>query len=321
MPPPKKRNSLCCVYHCLCYQRKIKSPIEDLKIIHLSTLSMNDFSNQRIDLHSHTNCSDGALTPQELINRASNMQIDVLAITDHDTVAALDIAERYIVEQNVPIQLIRGIEISTAWHGFEIHVVGLNIDPNTLALRTLIDSQQQTREQRAIQMGEKLTKCGFDGIYQQAKKLASKGTITRAHFAKALLQQGHVNNLQAAFDKYIGKGQRAFVRANWCSIEQAVDTIHQAGGSAVLAHPIRYDLSGKWLRRLIVNFAAAGGDALEVVLPQMHNEQRKLMLNYCTEYSLYASLGSDFHYPSRWSDLGKNLQLPEQATPVWQLWQ
>jgi 3',5'-nucleoside bisphosphate phosphatase len=286
----------------------------------LSTLSFDDFSTKRVDLHCHTNCSDGGLTPQELINRATNLQIDVLAITDHDTINALDIAQRYIVEQNVPIRLISGIEISTTWHGFEIHVVGLNLDATAPALTDLTVSQQQAREQRALQIGEKLAKCGFDDIYQQAKASAGAGSITRAHFAKVLLQQGHVSTMQKAFDKYLGKGQRAFVKPNWCTIEQAIAAIHQAGGSAVLAHPIRYDLSGKWLRRLIVDFKQAGGDALEVVLPQMANEQRKLMLNYCSEYDLHASLGSDFHYPNKWSDLGKNLKLPEQAKPVWQLW-
>ena len=96
----------------------------------MSTVESHDFSNLRVDLHSHTNCSDGGLSPQALIDRAVNFQIDVLAITDHDTVAGLDIAKDYILEKNVPLKLIEGIEISTLWHGFEIHIVGLNIDKN-----------------------------------------------------------------------------------------------------------------------------------------------------------------------------------------------
>jgi predicted metal-dependent phosphoesterase TrpH len=274
----------------------------------------------RIDLHSHTRCSDGGLTPEALIDRAVNFQIDILAITDHDTVAALDIAKDYIVEKNIPLKLVNGIEISTAWHGYEIHIVGLNIDQKNPALTALIAEQQLARENRATSMGEKLTKCGFDNIYQQAKALAGDGSITRAHFAKVLLQQGHVDNLQKAFDKYIGKGQRAFVKPQWCSIEQAIAAIHAAGGSAVMAHPVRYDMSTKWLRRLVVQFKEDGGDGLEIVLPQMGNEQRKLMLSFCLEYDLHASMGSDFHYPSKWSDLGRNLRMPEEAKPIWELW-
>lgn len=283
------------------------------------------FAHKRIDLHSHTNCSDGALSPQTLIDRAVNYQLDVLAITDHDTIAALDIAQKHIEEKNIPLKLINGIEISTAWQGFEIHIVGLNIDTHSVQLHRLITQQQEARELRATTMGEKLAKCGFPNIYADAKAIAGEGSITRAHFAKVLHQQGHVSTMQQAFDKYIGKkgskGQRAYVKPNWCSIEEAVDVIHRAGGSAVMAHPIRYDLSAKWLRRLIVNFAEAQGDALEIVLPQMNNEQRLKMLSYCQEYNLLASMGSDFHYPSRWSDLGRNLSMPVGAKPVWAQWQ
>jgi len=287
----------------------------------MSTADSRDFSTLRVDLHSHTKCSDGGLTPIELINRAVNFQIDVLAITDHDTVAALDIANQYIKQEKLSLTLIDGIEISTTWQGFEIHIVGLNIDKNHPALTKLVETQQMAREQRALSIGEKLEKCGVKDIYQQAKVRAGDGSITRAHFAKVMFENGYVSTMQKAFDKYIGKGNRAYVKPNWCTIEQAVDIIHQAGGCAVMAHPIRYDLSAKWLRRLIVDFKSVNGDALETVLPQMNNEQRQRMLNYCLEYDLHASLGSDFHYPSKWSDLGRNLTLPEKSNPVWQLWQ
>ena len=280
-----------------------------------------DLSNLRVDLHSHTDCSDGALSPEELVARASNFQLDVLAITDHDTVNGLERAKQAISEQNIPLTLIDGIEISTQWQGFEIHIVGLDIDVEHADLQVLISQQQQRREARAISMGEKLAKCGFDDVYNDAKALAGEGSITRAHFARVLLQRGVVSKMQSAFDKYIGKGKRAYVNPNWCNIEDAVAVIHAAGGVAVMAHPIRYDLSTKWLRRLIVDFKTAQGDGLEVVLPQMNNEQRKLMLSFCLEYDLHASMGSDFHQPSRWSDLGRNLVMPEQVKPIWQLWQ
>jgi len=282
------------------------------------------FAHKRIDLHSHTKCSDGGLTPETLVDRAVNYQIDVLAITDHDTVAGFDIAQKHITDKKLPLTLISGIEISTAWQGFEIHIVGLNIDTNNTDLQHLISQQQKAREDRALAMGDKLIKCGFDNIYHDAKALAGDGSITRAHFAKVLYQQGHVSTMQQAFDKYIGKkgskGQRAYVKPNWCTIEEAVDVIHSAGGSAVMAHPIRYDLTSKWLRRLIVQFSEAKGDGLEVVLPQMNADQRQKMLNYCLEYNLHASMGSDFHYPNKWSDLGRNLTMPVGAKPIWAQW-
>ncbi|MDP7592989.1 MAG: PHP domain-containing protein [Litorilituus sp.] len=283
------------------------------------------FAHGRVDLHCHSHCSDGSLSPQTLIDRALNYQIAVLAITDHDTVAGYNIAQDYLVEKNMPIKLISGIEISTSWQGFEIHIVGLNLNVNHVALQQLIKDQQQAREERALAMGEKLAKCGFPTVYEEAKKIAGKGSITRAHFAKILFQQGHVGTLQKAFDQYLGKKgrntQRAYVKPNWCSVEQAVEVIHLAGGSAVMAHPIRYDLSAKWLRRLIVYFKESQGDALEVILPQMNPQQRQIMLNYCLEYNLHASTGSDFHHPNKWSDLGRNLILPDGAIPVWAQWE
>lgn len=296
--------------------------IEDPNSALMSTLTIDQFCNShRIDLHTHTTCSDGKLCPKTLVDRATNFQLDVLAITDHDTISGLSIANEYILEKNIPLTLIKGIEISTRWHGFDIHVVGLNIDDQSPELLTLISAQQAAREERAANMGEKLAKAGFSGIYQEAKKLAGAGTITRSHFAQVLFNRGEISNLQAAFDKYIGKGKRAFVKPQWCEIKEAIDVIHQAGGSAVLAHPIRYDLSAKWRRRLVEEFKEAGGDALEIVLPQMSPDHRKQMLKYCQEYDLHASLGSDFHSPSKWSDLGKNLHLPDDAEPVWALWQ
>lgn len=289
-------------------------------------IEKNDgFSHGRIDLHCHTKCSDGSLSPQSLIDRAVNYQIDVLAITDHDTIEGFDIAQNYILEKNIPIKLISGIEISTSWQGFEIHIVGLNFDVNNPKLQQLISNQQQAREQRATVIGEKLAKCGFENAYDDAKELAGNGSITRAHFAKVLYQQGHVSTMQKAFDQYLGKkgrnAQKAYVKPQWCSIEEAVDIIHAAGGSAIMAHPIRYDLSSKWLRRLIVYFKESQGDGLEVVLPQMNPQQRQIMLNYCLEYNLHASTGSDFHHPNKWSDLGRNLILPDGANPVWNLWE
>jgi len=282
------------------------------------------FSHGRIDLHSHTHCSDGGLSPQTLVDRAVNYQISVLAITDHDTVEGFNIAQNYIMEKKIPLKLISGIEISTAWQGFEIHIVGLNFDENNFQLQQLIDSQQAAREQRAITIGEKLAKCGFPDAYHDAKKLAGNGTITRAHFAKVLYLQGHVSTMQKAFDQYLGKKgrntQQAYVKPFWCSIEHAVEVIHAAGGSAVMAHPIRYDLSSKWLRRLIVHFKESHGDGLEVVLPQMNPQQRQIMLNYCLEYDLHASAGSDFHHPNKWSDLGRNLILPDGSKPIWAMW-
>lgn len=274
----------------------------------------------RVDFHCHTTCSDGHLSPKEIIDRATNYQIDQIAITDHDTVNAISLAQDYIEQQQFNIRLVSGIEFSTLWQNFEIHVLGLNIDCNNPELLALIAKQQEGREQRAILMAEKLTKAGFENCYQDAKDLAQGGSITRAHFARVLFNRGVVSTLQKAFDKYIGKGNRAYVKPLWCSLEEAIEVINKAGGRSVIAHPKKYDLSAKWLRRLIVDFKDANGNGMEVVSGQRNDQQRDFLIELCHEYQLEASVGSDFHFPNRWSDLGKHLALPENTPVVWQHW-
>ena len=197
------------------------------------------------DLHSHTTCSDGVLTPQELMTRAELRQIDALAITDHDTTEALQQAKDFIEEKNYKIKLINGIEISTKWHGFEIHIVGLCIDDDDSAFSDCMAIQRNHRELRAKSISEKLEKRGITDIYEEAKTLAGSEIISRTHFAKILVQRGIVSSFDAAFKKYLGKGKSAYVSPNWMDIDSAVKIIDRAGGISVLAHPIRYDLSNK----------------------------------------------------------------------------
>lgn len=283
-------------------------------------ITVNNDKLLHVDFHSHTTCSDGHLTPQELIDRACNYQIEQFAITDHDTVDAFAIAQQHIEENSLPIRLISGIEISTLWQNFEIHIVGLNVDVKHPALLDLIERQQYSREARALLLAEKLAKVGFDDCYQDAKDLAGDGTITRAHFARVLHNRGAVSTLQKAFDKYIGKGNRAYVKPMWCSIADAVEVIQKSGGHSVIAHPMKYGLSTKWLRRLFVDFKSANGDGVEVASPQMNQQQRDLLALLCKEYQLDGSVGSDFHFPSRWSDLGKNLKISDEIPVIWRHW-
>ena len=123
--------------------------------------------------------------------------------------------------------------------------------------------------------------------------------------------------MQQVFKKYLTRNNPGYVPPNWCSINEAVDAIHQAGGVAVLAHPGRYNLTAKWLKRLIGAFADAGGNAMEVALPQQGQQERRNLADYAIQYNLLASQGSDFHYPSPWTELGRNLWLPSGVEPVW----
>ncbi|MCG6200314.1 RNase RNM [Psychromonas antarctica] len=273
-----------------------------------------------IDLHSHTKASDGQLTANELVIRAANRQVDMLAITDHDSIDGLAPAQQTITDNNLKLTLINGIEITTNWLNHEIHLVGVNIDPHHPVLTDLIVAQKEKRENRAIEMGLRLEKAKIPGVYEAAKELAGDGAITRAHFARHLVEIGVAPTFQKVFDKYLSRGNTAYVPHHWVELEEAIDVIHQAGGQAILAHPNHYDLSNKWMRRLFTEFKEFNGDAMEVAMGQQSPQMRLQLAMWSEEYGLLASQGSDFHFVGRWRDLGKALHLPDIAKPIWSDW-
>ncbi|MBE2894153.1 RNase RNM [Spirabiliibacterium falconis] len=272
------------------------------------------FSQHHYDLHCHSNASDGVLTPSDIVARAATQGVKVLALCDHDTTRG--VAEAQCAAKKHNITLVSGVELSTLWQNRGIHIVGLNFDPAHSAMTALLAQQAQLREQRAIQIGEKLVKCGLPDAYESAKRLAG-GEVTRAHYARLLVQAGKVKNEAQAFKRYLGQGKSAYVSANWCDIPHAIDIIHQAGGLAVCAHPLRYPMTRKWLLRLLNEFKAAGGDAVEVAHSGQSPDQRHNLAQITRELGLLASAGSDFHFPCGWVELGKNLWLPESVTPIW----
>ena len=274
----------------------------------------------KIDLHSHTHYSDGHLSPKELIDRAHNMQVDVLAITDHDTIDGIAEALAYQAGQKRKLQILPGVEISTSWHNFDIHILGLHVDQHNEVFLQRLAEQSAERDRRAQQISDKLAKVGINNVFADAKALAGVGQVTRAHFARVLLARQLVNDMEAAFKKYLGKGKKAHVSPQWISIDEAISWIHDAGGKAVLAHPGHYDLSTKWLKRLVAEFSLGGGDGMEVIHSHLSPDKKKLLADLASQHQLMASSGSDFHYPNRWTELGKNLTLPTQLVPIWRDW-
>ncbi|HHF2919040.1 PHP domain-containing protein [Vibrio sp. VGrn 2] len=274
----------------------------------------------RIDLHSHTTASDGRLEPKDLVERALSFDIEVLAITDHDTVDGLVLAKQHVQDNNLPIKIINGIEISTVWQNKDIHVVGLNIDPENEQLSALIEQQKQHRITRSELIAERLQKATREGVLEEVRQIAGDAPVTRAHFAKWLVDNGYAKTMQMVFKKYLTRNNPGYVPPNWCSMKDAVDAIHAAGGLAVLAHPGRYKLTAKWIKRLLAAFVEANGDAMEVAQPQQAQQERRNLADYAIQYKLLASQGSDFHYPSPWMELGRNLWLPAGVEPVWKDW-
>lgn len=145
--------------------------------------------------------------------------------------------------------------------------------------------------------------------------------MTRGHFARFLVEAGYANNIADVFKKYLARGKTGYVPPQWCTIKQAIDVIHHSGGKAVIAHPGRYDLSAKWLKRLLAHFSEQGGDAMEVAQCQQAPHERAQLAAYAVQYGLLASQGSDFHQPCPWIELGRKLWLPAGVEGIWRSWE
>ena len=271
----------------------------------------------KVDLHSHTTCSDGQLTPAELIERATARNISLFAITDHDTVEACTIAAQYITDNQLDIRLVSGVEISSAWENKEIHIVGLNLDCEASELTTLLSGQAERRAERAQRMSDKLERVGLKQGFDKLAAGMNPGAITRTHFARLMVDEGLVPSMNKAFDKFLAKGNIGFVRTEWPDYQSVIATIHQAGGKAVLAHPAKYKMGNKHLRRLLADFKQAGGDAMEIANSQQSPAERSFLGQLSLEHNLTVSVGSDFHFPSPWTELGKNLIIADRYSPVW----
>jgi len=262
-----------------------------------------------IDLHSHTYLSDGELSPEDLLARARQLGIRQLAITDHDSIAAYRILGQSPADPENPA-LLPGVEISANWEGREIHIVGLLFDLENPVLNQLLQRQQQHRRERAEDIGRQLEKAGITGLKSYLAELPCE-SVGRSHIAEFLVKTGKVGSKQQAFAKYLGKGGRLQTSVPWCSVNEAVEAIGTAGGISVLAHPDRYQFNRARLRRLLTEFAACGGDALEVSYSNLNPQKLDLLAALAMETGLWASVGSDFHTPQNtWMDLGRIRQLP-----------
>ena len=270
------------------------------------------------DLHCHTHFSDGMLSPEAVVARAKERGVTVLAITDHDTIAAVGIAQKAALDAG--ITLISGIEFSSQWGKGGVHIVGLGVDVNSPALIAAVEFQEAARNARALAIGDRLSKAGFSGALAGAQAIAGNATLGRPHFAQYLVAVGAVKNINAAFKKYLGAGKPADVKYQWPLMDQVITWIREAGGVAVLAHPAKYDLTRTKMCALTDAFVAAGGDAIEVISGLQPQALTEDLLRIANERSLYASCGSDFHMPDQpWQELGGFGRLPAHAKPVWEL--
>jgi len=270
------------------------------------------------DLHSHSTVSDGTLAPRELVRRAAQQGVELLALTDHDEVGGLQEAAACAAE--VGVAFLPGVEISVTWGGRTVHVVGLGIDPASEALRAGLAQVRSGRNERAKRMGDELARAGIGGALAGALKyVGNPDLVSRTHFARFLVERGVCRDLREVFGRFLVRGRPGYVPHRWAQLDEAVQWIRGAGGVAVIAHPARYAMSENEQRALAAEFRDLGGEGLEVVTSSHGAGDVQRFARLALEFGLAASRGSDFHGPGESNaELGRVGTLPPRLTPVWE---
>lgn len=275
------------------------------------------FNVSNIDLHCHTNASDGKHTPAELLKKAQQRGIRTLAITDHDTVEGFRQAQPLAAEHD--IELVAGIELSCVWYGILLHVVGLNFDPESPVMLAAEQYQLEVRKNRAVLIADKLSKrLGTEIRLERVQEIAQDSQIGRPHFAQYMLEEQLVASTAQAFTKYLGAGKIGDVKTGWPEMATVVRWIVESGGVAVMAHAHRYKMTRTKMRLCLQEFVAAGGRAIEVAYSTMDAGQQHYMVEMAKQFNLFGSCGSDYHGPNRFGlELGVMPPFPKDITPVW----
>ena len=273
----------------------------------------------QFDLHAHSTASDGTLSPAELMQRAHAAGINVMALTDHDTLEGL--AEAQATAADLGLGFVPGVEVSVTWQGGTVHILGLGVDPSGEELGRGLAALRAYRDWRAEEIGRRLAKEGIDGAFEGARERSNGRLISRTHFARFLVDSGHARDVRAVFRKYLVNGKPGHVAGQWAELAEALHWIHAAGGQAVIAHPARYRMTRSKLRRLVGEFIEAGGEGIEVVSGSHSRDDYVTIAHLAREFGLLASAGSDYHGPEHpWIELGRLPELPVGCKAIWKDW-
>lgn len=270
------------------------------------------------DLHSHSNVSDGTLTPGALAQRAAECGVELWSLTDHDEVSGQHDARQAALEAGMAY--LSGCEISVTFAGETVHILGLGVDPDDAALREGLAATRGGRSARAQQMADGLAQVGIPGAYEGALKyVGNPELISRTHFARFLVESGVCGDTHEVFRRFLTDGRPGHVPHRWARLGDAVRWITRSGGIAVIAHPARYRFTPTQEYALFTEFVAHGGRGVEVITGAHSAAEQIQYADMAREFDLLASRGSDFHAPgeSR-TELGSLPDLPGRLTPVWE---
>jgi predicted metal-dependent phosphoesterase TrpH len=244
----------------------------------------------QVDLHVHTSVSDGKFSPEEIVRKAAGLELEYLAICDHDSIEG--IAPALKAAKAFPgLKIIPGVEVSTVAPGSEVHMLGYFIDYTNAEFKEMLADLSASRAGRAQAMVDKLNEMGINIEWKRVQELAGEGCIGRPHIANAMLEKGYVTTFKEAFDKYIAQGGPAYVERSKITPVEAIRLITRAGGLPVLAHPLTVNEPEK----LIAELKEAGLAGMEVYYGNYSPDDRKTLSGIAAKYELVAAGGSDYH--------------------------
>lgn len=251
-----------------------------------------------IDLHVHSNASDGTLSPAEVVDAAVAAGLSAFALTDHDNTSGIDQAiarQNELNKEGIPIEVIPGIELSLGYDEKEVHMVGLFIDRENPILKKEVEIAVKKRDERNEKMIQNLRQAGIKITMEDLTHGNDATVITRAHFAKAIIAKGYAETVKETFDRFLNPDTPYYVPRTYITLERGIELIKLAGGVPILAHPFLYKLSDKELRTLLTRLKAAGLVGMEVYYSEFSEEQVQTALSLIKEFDLIPSGGSDFH--------------------------
>lgn len=246
-----------------------------------------------VDLHTHSNKSDGSLSPSDLIKLAKDKGLSAIALTDHDTTDGLD--EAIAMGEKLGIRVIPGVELSCEYQGRDVHIVGLNINHKDADFVATLKDFVDSRDLRNRKMCQKLTEAGLIVDYDELMETFGESVITRAHYARFMLSKGYIKSLPEAFERYIGDNSPCYIPREKVTPTQGIQLILKAGGIPVLAHPLLYKMGKDRLDILVTELKEAGLVALEALYCTYTPSDEREMKALADRHGLLISGGSDFH--------------------------
>ena len=274
----------------------------------------------KVDLHCHSNISDGVLAPAAVAAYARKAGVDVWALTDHDEVSGVAAARTAALD--LGMRFVAGVEISITWAGETVHIVGLQVDEANPGLVQGLHRTRSGRDARGREIARQLDLAGIPDAYEGALKfVGNPDLMSRTHFARYIVETGKCANIPDVFKKYLSEGKPGYVEHRWATLAESVAWIRGAGGVAVIAHPGRYRFSDMAQGVLFDEFKQLGGVAIEVVTGSHSPDQYPEYARLANDYGFLASRGTDFHAPGESRvDFAMLPPLPANVTPIWHDW-